>query len=108
MNDDVIVESSGNVFDDLGLPDAEDRLAKAELARQISAIITGRKLRQAAAAQLLGIDQPKVSALMSGQLSGFSLERLARFLTLLGQDVQIVVRETSPPSRTGRLRVIST
>jgi predicted XRE-type DNA-binding protein len=105
--DDTITASTGNVFEDLALPDASDRLAKAELARQIGSIIRERGLVQQAAAHILGIDQPKVSALLAGQLGGFSLERLARFLTLLGRDVQIVVRETSPPSRTGRLTVIS-
>ena len=82
--------------EDLGLPDANDRLAKAELARQIGSIIRECELVQQAAAHILGIDQPKVSASLAGQLGGFSLERLARFLTLLGRDVQIVVRETSP------------
>ena len=104
---DSITSSAGNIFEDLGLPDADDRLAKAELARQIGAIIRERSLTQTAAAKALGIDQPKVSALLAGQLSGFSLERLARFLTLLGRDVQIVVRESSSSSSTGRLSVIS-
>ena len=105
--DDAIVSSTGNVFADLGLPDADDRLAKAELARQIGMIVRERALTQQAAARVLGVDQPKVSALLAGQISGFSLERLARFLTLLGRDVQIVVRETSSPSATGRLSVVS-
>jgi predicted XRE-type DNA-binding protein len=102
---DAVELSTGNVFADLGLPDAEDRLARAELARQIGAIIRERGLTQQAAAQALGIDQPKVSALLAGRLSGFSLERLTRFLTMLGRDVQIVVRETTSPSQTGRLTV---
>jgi predicted XRE-type DNA-binding protein len=99
--------SIGNVFEDLGLPDADDRLAKAELARQVGLIVRERGLTQKAAAQILGIDQPKVSALLAGQLSGFSLERLARFLTLLGRDIQIVVRETASSQPTGRLTVVS-
>jgi predicted XRE-type DNA-binding protein len=103
----LLTPSTGNVFDDLGLPDADDRLAKAELARQIGVIIRERGLTQRTAAQTLGIDQPKVSALLAGQLSGFSLERLARFLTLLGRDVQIIVRETSSSRPTGRLSVVS-
>ena len=104
---DTITPSTGNIFDDLGLPNADDRLAKAELARQIGDIIQERGLTQTAAAQALGIDQPKVSALLTGRLSGFSLERLARFLTLLGRDVQIVVRETPASRPTGRLTVVS-
>ena len=74
-----VYHGSGNVFADLGLPDAEERLAKAELARQILNIITKRRLTQAQAAELLGIDQPKVSALTRGKLSGFSMERLFHF-----------------------------
>jgi predicted XRE-type DNA-binding protein len=99
------VESSGNVFADLGVPAPEDALAKAELARRISHLIEARGLTQAQAAKLLGIDQPKISALKRGRLAGFSLERLMRCLILLGQDVEIVVKD-QPRSRTQpRLRV---
>lgn len=97
--------SSGNVFADLGLPGAEDRLAKAELAREIGAILERKKLTQTQAARVLGVDQPKISALLRGQLSGFSLERLIRFLNLLGQDVQIVVRPKSSRRERASLRV---
>lgn len=86
------VRSSGNLFADLGLPDSEETLAKAELAHRISAIIEQRGLTQAQAARVLGADQPKVSALVRGRLSGFSLARMVRFLTLLGRDVEIVVK----------------
>jgi predicted XRE-type DNA-binding protein len=84
--------SSGNVFADLDVPDADEVLAKAELARRICAILSERKLTQARAAAVLGIDQPKVSALVRGKLDGFSTDRLFRFLNALGQDVEIVVR----------------
>jgi predicted XRE-type DNA-binding protein len=84
--------SSGNVFADLEVPDADEVLAKAELARRICAILAERKLTQARAAAVLGIDQPKVSALVRGKLDGFSTDRLFRFLNALGQDVEIVVR----------------
>ena len=87
-----IEEGSGNVFADLGLPDAEERLTKAGLASQITVAIRSRRLTQAKAAALLDIDQPKVSRLLRGQLSGFSTERLIYFLTMLGQDVTIVVK----------------
>ncbi len=90
-------KSSGNVFADLGLSKPEDRIAKAELARQISKIISRQKLTQEAAAELLGIDQPKVSALLRGKMAGFSLERLIRLLNVLGRDVEIVVKPK--PSR---------
>lgn len=86
-----ITKSSGNVFSDLGFEDAEERLAKARLASRINDIIEDRNLTQTEAAKILGINQPKVSALMHGQLSGFSMERLIGFLNKLDQDVQIVV-----------------
>lgn len=81
--------SSGNVFADLGLPDADELIVKAELAHYISEIISERRLAQTEAAELLGIDQPKVSALVHGKLSGFSVERLFRFLNALGSNVEI-------------------
>jgi predicted XRE-type DNA-binding protein len=96
----VAEKSSGNVFADLGLPNAQDRLAKAELARKINEIIGKRRLTQVEAAELLGIDQPKISALARGRLEGFSLERLMRFLNVLGRDVEIVVK----PKTRGRRR----
>lgn len=90
-------ESSGNVFADLGLANAPDLQAKADLAWEISRTIDERGLTQVEAAELLGIDQPKISALVRGRLSGFSMERLYRFLNALGKDVEIVVR--SPRSQ---------
>jgi predicted XRE-type DNA-binding protein len=90
-------KSSGNVFADLGLPNADELLIKAELAHQISELIEVRQLTQIAAAELLGIDQPKVSALMRGKLSGFSVERLFRFLNALGNNVEIRIVPTSQP-----------
>ncbi len=83
---------SGNVFADLGVPEAEEAIAKAELAHKIAILIRGKKITQAGAARILGIDQPKVSALIRGRLSGFSLERLMKFLLLLGQDIKITVK----------------
>lgn len=83
--------SSGNVFADLGLANSDELLVKAELVRQISQLISTKNLTQTEAASLLEIDQPKVSALLCGKLSGFSTERLFRFLNLLGSDVEIRV-----------------
>ena len=83
------IRGSGNVFADLGLPDAEELLAKAKVLRQIGLIIKKEKITQAEAARILGVDQPKVSALLNGKLSGFSMERLFHFLNRLGQDVNI-------------------
>ena len=95
--------SSGNVFADLGLPNSEEALAKAELAHKIALLIQNKGLTQLQTAKLLGVDQPKVSALLRGRLSGFSLERLMRFLLLLGQDIKITV-QACPRSRS-RARV---
>ena len=97
--------SSGNVFADLNLPNSEEALAKAELARQIHLIIKKKKLTQEKAALTLGIDQPKVSALASGKLSGFSLERLFRFLNELGQDVTINVKPKSRIHKKGSISI---
>ena len=84
---------SGNVFHDLGFPDAEELRIKAELAMEISEVIESRGLTQVQAAEVLGVDQPKVSALVRGRLDGFSLERLYRFLNSLGRDIQITLRD---------------
>ena len=97
--------SNGNVFADLGFAQSEEMLLKTELARRISAIIEGRHLTQVEAASRLGIDQPKVSNLMRGRLSGFSVERLLHFLTALGSDVEIVVKPKPPGEAHGRIWV---
>ena len=99
------VAGSGNVFEDLRLPQPEDALAKAELARRITTLIDRRDLTQAQAARLLKVDQPKISALKHGRLTGFSLERLMRFLILLGHDVEIVVAPRPSQRAEARLRV---
>ena len=80
---------SGNVFADLGLPEPEQRLAKAELAGEIASIIEKSGMTQTEAGRVLAIDQPKVSMLMRGQLKDFSIERLFHFLIRLGRDVEI-------------------
>jgi predicted XRE-type DNA-binding protein len=103
-----IVQGSGNVFADIGLPNPEERLAKADLAIRIASAIRARRLTQARAARILKIDQPKVSRLLRGRLSGFSTERLMHFLTLLGRDIEIVVKAAPRSRRQGRLRVVAT
>ncbi|MFZ0335441.1 MAG: helix-turn-helix transcriptional regulator [Candidatus Acidiferrales bacterium] len=103
-----VEEGSGNVFADIGLPNPEERLAKADLAIRISEAIRARRLTQARAAHILKIDQPKISRLLRGQLSGFSTERLMHFLTLLGRDVEITVKPASRSRRHGHLRVVAT
>ena len=99
-----IEESSGNVFADLNIPNPEEYLAKAELAAQILKIVQKRRLTQAEAGEILGINQPKVSALLNGRLDGFSTDRLFRFLNALGCDVRITVSPPRPRSR-GKVRV---
>ena len=102
-----VIEGSSNVFADMGLPNSEEELTKAQLASHIRHIIKRRRLTQVAAAATMGIDQPKVSALLNGRLANFSSERLMRLLTALGQDVDITIR-TKPRNRTqGRIRVLA-
>src|SRR5450432_4811803 len=84
--------STGNVFADLGMADADEHLIKAGLVVKIGRIIQQQRLTQSAAAQLMSIDQPKVSAMLAGQFRGYSVERLMRFLVALGHDVEIVVK----------------
>lgn len=95
--------SSDNVFAELGLPNPEERLAKAQLASEINRAIAEKGLNQSQAAKLLGISQPKVSALSTGKLAGFSIDRLFRLLNLLGQYIIITVsanRECCQPTIT--------
>jgi predicted XRE-type DNA-binding protein len=87
-----VTKGSGNVFRDLGLPDADLLQAKADLVHRISVLIGKRGMSQTQAAEVLGIAQPKISALLHGRLDGFSMDRLVRFLISLDQDVQISVR----------------
>lgn len=91
-----ITHGSGNVFADLGLDDGEEFLANANLALEIRNAIKAKKLTQKAAAQIMGLDQPKVSALVNGRVGGFSTERLMRCLTSLGCNIKITV---SPPKK---------
>lgn len=103
--DDVRIErGSGNVFADLGRPDAETHLLKAELVTRIDQIIRERRLTQARAAELLGISQPDVSRLLRGNFRDYSVERLLRLMTILGRDVEIVIRK-SRSRRPGRLSI---
>ena len=97
--------STGNVFADLQLPNAGDLLVKAELTSKILTEIKRRRLTQSQAAEILRVDQPKVSNLQQGKLRSFSIERLLRFLLLLGQDVDIVVKAKSRSRAEAKLRV---
>jgi predicted XRE-type DNA-binding protein len=95
-----ITRGSGNVFADLGFPDAEERQTKLRLAYALNAIMDARRLTQAAAAARFGLNQPRVSALRDYKLEGFSVERLMTLLNALDQDVEIVIRK-KPRSRRG-------
>lgn len=92
-----VVRSSGNVFRDLGLKDAEEKKTRVRLAVAINQILEQSHLPQARAAERLGINQPKISALKNYRLEGFSVERLMNFLNALGRDVEIVIHR--PASR---------
>ena len=98
-------EGSGNVWQDLGYADAEEMLVKSEIAVAIKDVLHRRRLTQACAAELMGIDQPKVSHLLRGRYRGFSVHRMLEFLTALGRDVEIVVGPPKSAPRRGRVRV---
>jgi predicted XRE-type DNA-binding protein len=96
---------SGNVFADLGFPDAAELDIKVRLAVEIVRLINARRLSQVTAATLLKINQPKVSALKNYKLDGFSVERLMTFLLALGQDVEIRIRSRGSSRTAGRIFV---
>ena len=102
-----VVRGSGNVFADLGFAQPEEELTKAKLASLIRQVIERKRLTQVNAAAVMGIDQPKVSALLNGRLSNFSSERLMRLLTALGQDVRITVRSKPAGRECGRIQVVA-
>jgi len=94
MRDDTTVEAgSGNVFEDLGFANPQERLAKSMMSRLIEKDIASRGLTQQHAASLLGCSQPDISKIVRGRVNGFSIERLAKFLTLLGHNVEIRISE---------------
>jgi predicted XRE-type DNA-binding protein len=101
---DQVIRGSGNVFADLGLRDAAELHTKARLCAALNRIVERQQLTQSEIASVLGINQPKVSALLHYKLEGFSVERLMHFLVALGHDVEILVR-AKPSSRTARIAV---
>ena len=103
--DDEIVRGSGSVFADLGLPDAAERQAKLRLAFALNQVLDQRGLKQAQAAKVMGVGQPKVSALRRYKLAGFSVERLMTLLTALDQDVEIVIRRKPKTRRLARISI---
>ena len=103
--DQTVAVSSGNVFTDLGFADAEERKTKVRLAFAINGILERRRLPQAQSALLLGINQPKISALAHYRLEGFSVERLMHFLTAVDRDIEIVIRRKPRTRRPARIVV---
>jgi predicted XRE-type DNA-binding protein len=100
-----IIPSSGNVFDDLRLPNAEEKQTKVRLAIPINKILSSQNLSQAAAARRLKINQLKISALANYRLEGFSIQRLMHFLTALDRDVEITIRPKPRSRREGRILI---
>jgi predicted XRE-type DNA-binding protein len=96
---------SSNVFTDIGLPNADEHLIKAQLVYKIDTLMRQRKLKQTEAARLFGVKQPDVSKMLRGDFRQFSVERLMRFLVALGQDVEIVVKPHRDNQKAAQLRV---
>ena len=101
------IAGSGNVFGDLAVANPEEEFAKAQLASLIRRAIQRKRLTQTRAAEVMGLDQPKVSALVNGRLEGFSSDRLMRLLTALGQDIDILVKATARGRDRGQIRVVA-
>ena len=105
--EDEVIRGTGNVFADLGYPDASERQARLRLAYALNQILERRKLSQAEAADVLGVTQPKVSALRHYKLAGFSVERLMNLLTALDQDIDIVIKRKPRSRRAARISVVA-
>ena len=106
-DDETITRGTTNVFADLGYADAEERQTKLRLAHAINTILEKRHLVQADAAKVLGVNQPKVSALTRYKLEGFSVERLMLFLTSLDRDVEIIIKKKGSTRKPARISVIA-
>jgi predicted XRE-type DNA-binding protein len=102
-----VIRGTGNVFADLGVRDPVERQAKLRLAYALNQVLEARNLSQAGAAKVLGVTQPKVSALRHYKLAGFSVERLMNLLTALDQDVEIVIRQKPRSRKAGRISVVA-
>jgi predicted XRE-type DNA-binding protein len=107
VNNAIVEAGSGNVFADLGLPNAEELGTKLRLCVFVNRILDQRGLTQVEAAQVLGVTQPKVSGLRAYKLEGFSVERLMHFVTALEHDVVIEIRPKVTAKREARVMVVS-
>jgi predicted XRE-type DNA-binding protein len=101
-----VYESSGNLFADLGLPDADTHFLKAQIVAELYSLTRERKLTQARAGALMGVSQPEVSRLFKGNFREYSVDRLMAFLTAFDRDVEIVVRPRVDKSKGGRGRIV--
>jgi predicted XRE-type DNA-binding protein len=107
-NDMTVKRSSGNIFADIGLPDSENHLVKAQIVVAVANLIRSQNLTQTAAAAKMGLKQPDVSKLLDGRFEGFSLERLIGFLLALGNDVTIEIgpsNDNNAPTGGGHLKL---
>ena len=93
MKNKEVIESSGNIFEDLGFPDAGEAQAKSRLAIEIFLIIKAKRLTQKEAAKIMGTNQSHVSDILRGKLSHFTIDRLLRCLLSLGNDVEIKIKK---------------
>jgi len=105
--EEVIVEGSGNIFADLGLPHGEEDILKVHIALAITNTLRKRGLTQAQAARIVGTDQAKISAILRGRVKGLSADRLIRYLLCLGRDVEVHIPPRSSLDRPGRIRVFA-
>lgn len=105
MEDEEVLESSGNIFEDLGFVDAEEARAKSMLAIEIFLIIKAKKLTQKQAAKIMRTDQPHVSDILRGKISRFTIDRLFRFLLALGKDVEIKIKKPKSKKQPPRIYV---
>ena len=102
--DNMVVEGSENVFEDLNLPSGEQDLLKVSIARAINSVLSQNEMTQQQAARITGLDQSKISAILRGRLKGYSVRRLMKILILLGHDIDIHISKTSQ-NKPGRLKV---
>ena len=107
MNNNDITHGTDNVYADLGFLDATERQTKTRLVFTINELLKSRKLKQREVVELLGIPQPKVSALKNYRLDNFSVERLMEFLTSLDQDVEIMIRPRANNAEAGHISVLA-
>ncbi len=103
-----IEESSGNIFADLEIPNPDEYLVKAKLGNRICEILEQRKLNLKATAQLLGVTEANISALITGKLDDYSSEMLFRFLNCLDQEIEIIIKPKKAGNQQPTINVILT